>query len=145
MSQSAMKPAARRRARELALQGVYSWQMSGNDVSSIELHLATTNNMAKVDLAYFQALFGETVKQVEHLDLTVKPYLGRLPEELDPIEKAILRIATYELVERVDVPYKVVINEAIELAKNFGAEESHKFVNGVLDKAVKTLRKYEQN
>ena len=69
--------------------------------------------------------------------------MGRLPEELDPVEKAILRLATYELVERIDVPYKVVINEAIELAKSFGAEESHKFVNGVLDKAIKTLRKHE--
>ena len=140
-----MKPAARRKARELALQGVYSWQMSGNDVSGIELHLATTNNMAKVDMPYFQELFREVVKQVEHLDITMKPYLGRLPEELDPIEKAILRISTYELVSRIDVPYKVVINEGIELAKNFGAEESHKFVNGVLDKAVKTLRKHEQS
>ena len=75
--------------------------------------------------------------------MAIKPYLGRLPEELDPIEKAILRLATLELTQRVDVPYKVVINEAIELAKSFGAEESHKFVNGVLDKAVKTLRRHE--
>jgi N utilization substance protein B len=83
------------------------------------------------------------VKDCADLDKKIKPYLGRLPEELDPVEKAILRIATYELVGRIDVPYKVVINEAIELAKSFGAEESHKFVNGVLDKAIKTLRKDE--
>jgi transcription antitermination protein NusB len=139
-----MKPAARRRAREMALQGVYSWMLSNNDVASIELNLATTNEMGKVDMPYFQELLQGSIKQVADLDVAIKPYLGRLPEELDPIEKAILRIATYELTQRIDVPYKVVINEAIELAKVFGAEESHKFVNGVLDKAVRTLRKYEQ-
>ena len=83
------------------------------------------------------------MRKTAELDAKIKPYLGRLPEELDPVENAILRLATYELVERIDVPYKVVINEAIELAKSFGAEESHKFINGVLDKAIKTLRKHE--
>lgn len=139
-----MKPAARRRAREMALQGVYSWMLSNNDVASIELNLATSNEMGKVDMPYFQELLQGSIRQVTDLDAAIKPYLGRLPEELDPIEKAILRIATYELTQRIDVPYKVVINEAIELAKVFGAEESHKFVNGVLDKAVRTLRKHEQ-
>ena len=139
-----MKPAARRRAREMALQGVYSWMLSNNDVASIELNLATSNEMGKVDMPYFQELLHGSIKQVADLDVAIKQYLGRLPEELDPIEKAILRIATYELTQRIDVPYKVVINEAIELAKVFGAEESHKFVNGVLDKAVRTLRKHEQ-
>lgn len=140
-----MKPAARRRAREMALQGVYSWMLSNNDVASIELSLATSNEMSKVDMPYFQELLQNSVKEVAELDTAIKPYLGRLPEELDPIEKAILRIATYELTKRIDVPFKVVINEAIELAKVFGAEESHKFINGVLDKAVRTLRKHEQS
>jgi N utilization substance protein B len=117
--------------------------MSGNSISQIELTIATTNDMSKVDMEYFQALLNGVAQKVEELDATIKPYLGRLPEELDPVEKAILRIATYELVERMDVPKKVVINEAIELAKSFGAEDSHKFVNGVLDKAIKTLRKDE--
>ncbi|GAC15903.1 transcription antitermination factor NusB [Aliiglaciecola lipolytica] len=138
-----MKPAARRKARELAVQAVYSWQMSNNPVEQIELSIATSNNMEKVDMAYFQELLREVVKDSENLDKAIKPYLGRLPEELDVVEKAILRIATYELTARIDVPYKVVINEAIELAKSFGAEESHKFINGVLDKAIKTLRKHE--
>ncbi|MGB2105046.1 MAG: transcription antitermination factor NusB [Glaciecola sp.] len=138
-----MKPAARRKARELALQGIYSWQMNGNTIESVELHLATTNDMSKIDLVFFQELLRDTAKKVVELDVAIKPYLGRLPEELDPIEKAILRLATLELTQRIDVPYKVVINEAIELAKSFGAEESHKFVNGVLDKAVKTLRRHE--
>ncbi len=143
MSEAKMKPAARRKARELALQGIYSWQMNGNTIESVELHLATTNDMSKIDLVFFQELLRDTAKKVVELDVAIKPYLGRLPEELDPIEKAILRLATLELTQRIDVPYKVVINEAIELAKSFGAEESHKFVNGVLDKAVKTLRRHE--
>ncbi|TDF39793.1 transcription antitermination factor NusB [Alteromonadaceae bacterium M269] len=139
-----MKPSARRKARELAVQAVYSWQMTNNDVEQVELHIATTNNMKKVDMAFFQELLRSVVSECDELDAIIKPYLGRLPEELDPIEKAILRIATYELKQRIDVPYKVVINEAIELAKIFGAEESHKFINGVLDKAIKTLRKHEK-
>ena len=143
MSEAKMKPAARRKARELALQGIYSWQMNGNTIESVELHLATTNDMSKIDLVFFQELLRDTAKKVVELDVAIKPYLGRLPEELDPIEKAILRLATLELTQRIDLPYKVVINEAIELAKSFGAEESHKFVNGVLDKAVKTLRRHE--
>ena len=138
-----MKASARTKAREFAVQAVYSWQMSKNPVEQIELSIATSNNMEKVDSSYFCELLRAVVKDVELLDTKIKPYLGRLPEELDPVEKAILRISTYELLSRIDVPYKVVINEAIELAKTFGAEESHKFINGVLDKAVKTLRKDE--
>jgi len=138
-----VKPKARRLARELAVQAVYSWQMSKNAVEQIELSIVTSNDMKKVDTEYFLELLRAVVKDCDELDKKLKPYLGRLPEELDPVEKAILRIATYELVSRIDVPYKVVINEAIELAKSFGAEESHKFINGVLDKAIKTLRKDE--
>lgn len=138
-----MKPKARRRAREFAVQGVYSWQMSNNPVEQIELSIVTSNNMQKVDTDYFLEILRAVINDCAELDKKIKPYLGRLPEELDPVEKAILRIATYELLVRIDVPYKVVINEAIELAKSFGAEESHKFINGVLDKAIKTLRKDE--
>ncbi|OFC69558.1 transcription antitermination factor NusB [Alteromonas confluentis] len=139
-----MKVSARHKARELALQGIYSWQMSKNDIAQVELALATSNDMQKVDMVYFQAILRGVVENVETLDTKIKPYLGRLPEELDPIEKAVLRIATYELTERMDVPYRVIINESIELAKSFGAEESHKFINGALDKAVKTLRQHER-
>lgn len=139
-----MKPSARHKARELAVQGIYSWQMTKNPAQQIELHLATTSDMTKVDMAYFQELLRAVVNDYDTLDTRIRPYLGRLPEELDPVEKAVLRLATYELLERPDVPAKVVINEAIELAKSFGAEESHKFVNGVLDKAIRTLRKHEK-
>jgi N utilization substance protein B len=138
-----VKPKARRLAREFALQAVYSWQMTKNAVEKIELSMVAENNMQKVDTEYFLELLRGVVKDYAELDKKIKPYLGRLPEELDPVEKAILRIACYELIARIDVPYKVVINEAIELAKSFGAEESHKFINGVLDKAIKTLRKDE--
>jgi N utilization substance protein B len=132
-------------ARELALQGVYSWQMSNNPVEQVELMLATSNDMKKVDMTFFQSLLRGTVAGYDELDQAIKPYLGRLPEELDPIEQSILRIATYELTQCIETPYKVIINEAIELAKSFGAQDSHKFINGVLDKAVKTLRKHERS
>lgn len=139
-----MKVSNRHRARELAVQGVYSWQLSGNTTEQVELNLATSNDIKKVDMAFFQRLLRGAIDNVDTLDKTVKPYLGRLPEELDPIEKAILRLATFELVHCIDVPYRVVINEAVELAKTFGAQESHKFINGALDKAVKTLRQDER-
>ena len=139
-----MKVSARHKARELALQGIYSWQMSKNAIEQVELALATSNDMQKVDLAYFQSLLRGVAKDVDAVDTAIRPYLGRLPEELDPIEQAILRMATFELTQRMAVPYRVIINEAIELAKTFGAEESHKFINGALDKAVRTLRKDER-
>jgi N utilization substance protein B len=139
-----VKPAARKKARVLALQALYSYLMSGNDMRQIELTIATTNDMTKVDMEYFQAILHGIDGDLETIDKTYKPYLGRLPEELDPIEKSIMRLATFELTQRIDTPFKVVINEAIELAKTFGAEESHKFINGALDKAVKTLRKDER-
>lgn len=139
-----MKPAHRKQARVLALQTLYAWQVSGNDIKQVELSVVTSNDMTKVDMEYYQAIVQAVTNDVEALDLKFKPYLGRLPEELDPIEQAIMRLATAELIERFDTPFKVVINEAIELAKSFGAEESHKFINGALDKAVKTLRKDER-
>lgn len=140
-----MKPAHRKQARVLALQALYAWAMSGNDMTQVELSIVTTNDMTKVDMEYFQAILKGVSADVAALDKTYKPYLGRLPEEMDPIEKAIMRLATVELINRLDTPYKVVINEAIELAKSFGAEDSHKFINGALDKAVKTLRKDERS
>ncbi|MBT1452296.1 transcription antitermination factor NusB [Glaciecola sp. XM2] len=139
-----MKPAARKKARTLALQALYSYLMSGNEMRQVELAMATSNDMSQVDMEYFQAILHGVDADPEAIDAAYKPYLGRLPEELDPIEKSIMRLATFELIERIDTPFKVVINEAIELAKTFGAEESHKFINGALDKAVKTLRKDER-
>ncbi|RTE85559.1 MULTISPECIES: transcription antitermination factor NusB [Gammaproteobacteria] len=139
-----MKPAARRKARRLAIQAVYSWQLSENSVTDIEAEFLTDNDVSKVDVEYFQDLLKGVAKQVSSLDEALTPFTDRPFSELDQIERAILRVAAYELKQRLDVPYKVVMNEAIELAKAFGADDSHRFVNGVLDKAVDTLRSARQ-
>jgi len=139
-----VKVAGRKKARELAMQAIYSWQMTGNPVAEIELNIATQQDMNKVDMGFFQDALRYVAHNCDELDEAYKIYVTDRPlADIDPIEKAILRLATFELVKRIDVPYKVVINEAIELGKEFGAEDSHKFVNGVLDKAVRLLRKDE--
>lgn len=127
------------------MQGLYSWLMTANNIEQIELATVASSDVKQVDMAFFQDLLRNTVANAEQLDIAVKPYLGRLPEEIDAVEKSIIRLAVYELIHRLDVPYKVVINEAIELAKTFGAADSHKFVNGVLDKAVKKFRADERS
>lgn len=135
-----MKPAARRKARKLAVQAIYSWQLSQNSMSDIEAQFLTDNDTSKVDVDYFLALVRGVAGQSSVLDEALEPYLDRPLKDLDQVERAVLRLAAYELRERLDVPYKVAINEAIELAKSFGADDSHRFVNGVLDKAIDSLR-----
>lgn len=135
-----MKPAARRRARECAVQALYSWQVSHNDIADVELEFLAEQDVKGADIAYFRELFTGAALNAPELDKLMAPYLSRLLDELGQIERAILRVATYELTKRDDIPYKVVINEAIELAKIFGAEDSHKFVNGVLDKVAPRVR-----
>lgn len=135
-----MKPAARRRARECAVQALYSWQLSKNDIADIELQFLSEQDVKDVDISYFRELLAGVAIQAEKLDALMAPYLSRQLEELGQVERAVLRIALFELSKRDDVPYKVAINEAIELAKVFGAEDSHKFVNGVLDKVAPTVR-----
>ncbi|MGK2960316.1 MAG: transcription antitermination factor NusB [Candidatus Malihini olakiniferum] len=135
-----MKPAARHRARECAVQALYSWQLSKNDIADIELQFLIEQDVKDVDINYFRELMAGVAMQAEKLDAFMAPYLSRPLEELGQVERAVLRIALFELSKRDDVPYKVVINEAIELAKVFGAEDSHKFVNGVLDKLAPTVR-----
>ncbi|AFR02463.1 transcription antiterminator NusB [Pectobacterium brasiliense] len=136
-----MKPAARRRARECAVQALYSWQLSKNDIADVEHQFLSEQDVKDVDIAYFRELLAGVATQAEKLDQLMAPFLSRQIEELGQVEKAILRLAMFELSKREDVPYKVAINEAIELAKIFGAEDSHKFVNGVLDKAAPSVRK----
>jgi|TARA_B110000091_G_scaffold93258_1_gene101739 N utilization substance protein B len=136
-----VKPAARRKARILALQAVYSWQLSGNAIADIEQQMLIENDVTKIDVEYFKDLASGVAVNYKLLDESVSPHLTRPFDDLDMVERAILRLSSYELKFREDVPYKVAINEGIELAKIFGAEDSHKFVNGVLDKAVKHLRK----
>ncbi|MCG8707139.1 transcription antitermination factor NusB [Brenneria sp. 4F2] len=136
-----MKPAARRRARECAVQALYSWQLSKNDIADIELQFLSEQDVKDVDITYFRELLAGVATQSEKLDQLMAPFLSRQLDELGQVERAILRLAMFELSKRDDVPYKVAINEAIELAKIFGAEDSHKFVNGVLDKAAPSVRK----
>ncbi|GAA0510253.1 transcription antitermination factor NusB [Tatumella terrea] len=135
-----MKPAARRRARECALQALYSWQISNNDISDVEYQFLAEQDVKDVDVNYFREILAGVANNSAYLDGLMQPYLTRRLEELGQVEKAALRIALYELSKRDDVPYKVAINEGIELAKVFGAEDSHKFVNGVLDKAAPQIR-----
>ena len=132
-----MKPSERRKARHFAVQAIYQWQMTQDNVADIEEQFKLDQDMKGVDLGYFRGLLFGVAGNVNKLDSTFSPFLSRKLEDLDLVDKAILRLATFELLFRQDVPYRVVINEGIELAKAFAAEDSHKFVNGVLDKLVK--------
>ena len=134
----------RSNARKKAMQALYQWSMSGNELKDIEVQFQTEQDMSKVDTDYFHNLLFEVPKNLNDLDEKLAPIMtDRKDDELDPVEQAILRISTYELLHRLDVPYQVVINEAVDLALSFGADQSHKFINGVLDKLAHELRKIE--
>ena len=135
--------AERRKARHYGMQALYQWHMAGAAVSDIEAEFRTDYDFSHVDLAYFQALLHEIPACVDELDEALTPLLDRKLDDLDPIERTLLRMGMYELTRRIDVPYKVVINEEVALAKKFGATDSHKYVNGVLDKAARQIRKVE--
>jgi transcription antitermination protein NusB len=137
------KPSLRKKARRYAVQGIYQWHLSGNAINDIEMQFLETINQAKVDIEYFREILVKTLVSVTELDELLTPYMQREFEEVNPVELAVLRLACFELKERMDVPYKVVINEALELTKTFGASEGHKFVNGILDKLAKQLRPLE--
>lgn len=136
-------PAARSRARRRALQAVYAWQLAGTPVASLLEQFRSEQNMEVADLAYFEDLVAGVVRHCAELDAALKDCLDRDIGQVDPVERAVLRIATYELVHRLDVPWRVVLNEAIKTSKRFGAEHGHTYVNGVLDKAAQTLRSEE--
>jgi transcription antitermination protein NusB len=137
------KPSTRKKARRYAVQGIYQWQMSGNPIEEIELQFLETINQAKVDIEYFREILVNTLASVKQIDTDLEPIVQRDFSEVNPVELAVLRLACYELKSRMDIPYKVVINEALELTKTFGAEDGHKFVNGILDKLAKQLRPLE--
>ncbi len=124
----------RTRARHRILQALYQWELTQHDLHDIEKHFHEDQDMRRVDIEYFKELLHEIPKQKEAIDAKLEPLLDRPIDQLDPIEINILRIAAYELIKRIDIPYKAIINEAVELAKAFGAEDSHKFVNGVVDR-----------
>lgn len=134
---------ARTRARRLAMQGLYEWQVSNNSPRDVLVHLHETQEMDNVDSSYLSELMLKVPEHAPQLDEAIKPLLSRVLDEVDPVELSILRLAAYEFAHRPDIPYRVVINEAIELAKKFGAEEGHKFINGVLDKLAAQLRATE--
>jgi len=137
--------AMRRSARSFALQALYQWQMSGNSVTDIELQFRMDNDMSGTDLPLFSELLHGIPANAGELDKAYEPFLDRNLDDLDPIERAVLRIGSFELVHRIVVPYKVVINESVELAKTFGATESHRYINGVLDKLAARVRMSEIN
>ena len=137
-------PAARRKARHYAMQALYQWKMSASALNVIEAEFYADNDMSKADTEYFRELLHSVPARLEEVDNLYTQYLeARDANELDPVTQALLRMATYELMARIDVPYKVVINEAVSLAKKFGATDSHKFVNGVLDKVAAQVREVE--
>jgi len=134
------KAGDRRRARVLAMQGLYQRHFSKSSISDIEAEFMVDNDMSKVDLLYFRDLLRGVHREQGELDRLLEPFLDRPLGEVDPIELAIVRLGAYELKNRLDVPYRVVINEGIELAKRFGGTEGHKFVNSILDKLSRRLR-----
>ena len=140
-----MRASPRRRAREFALQGLYQRDLSGNAIPAIRAQLADAGGFALADHAYFDALWAGVTAEYDALVLLVSPELDRRAAELSPIERAILVIGAWELAHRPEIPCRVVINEAIELAKSYGGTDGHKFVNGVLDKVAATLRATEMD
>ena len=134
---------SRHRSREFALQGLYQWQLAGTDVVTIEQQLTAVKGFDQSDAGYFSALLTGAVREMQRLEQLLQPHLDRKFSALSPIERAILLIAGYEFIHQPDVPYKVVINEAVELAKSYGGTDGHKYVNGVLDKLAAQVRPAE--
>jgi len=127
----------------MAVQALYSWEMSGTDLETIEAGFHTDNNMNKVDTALFHSLLFGVPRHLSDLDSTFEPYLDRENKQLDPISRAVLRLSTYELMFSIEVPYKVAINEAVNLAKTYGPTDSFRFINGVLDQVAAEKRAIE--
>ena len=134
---------ARRRSRELALQGLYQWLVGGGDAASIDAHMHEQDGFDKADRAHFDALLHGCISEAAVLDGVLAKFVDRKTTELSPVEHAVLMIGAYELKHCIDIPYKVAINEAVELAKSFGGTDGHKYVNGVLDKTAADLRPVE--
>nr|HMO48590.1 transcription antitermination factor NusB [Rubrivivax sp.] len=128
--------APRRRAREAALQGLYQWLLSGADGAEIEAHLQEQADFDKLDRVHFDALLHGGIREAAAIDALLARHVDRKTSLLSPVEHAVLMIGVYELMHCIDVPYRVAINEGVELAKSFGGTDGHKYVNGVLDKAA---------
>ena len=138
-----VNPAKRHKARRYAVQALYHWQMTDDSAQDVIDYMMPDVNQNKTDLEYFEELVHKVIAQRETIDEALVPHLDRDLASVDPVERAILRLATYELQSHPEIPYRVVINEAIEQCKTFGAEEGHKYVNGVMDKAAAVIREVE--
>jgi transcription antitermination protein NusB len=132
---------ARRRARELAVQGLYQWLLSPGEAGVIESDIsAAAIGFARADQAHFQALLHGSIREIEALHAAIAPFIDRTLQELSPVEHATLLVGSYELMHHAEIPYRVVINEAVEIAKTFGGTDGYKYVNGVLDRVAGQLR-----
>ena len=133
----------KQRARKLALQAVYQWSMSGHEIAEIEAQFRVANTMEKVDVDYFSKLIHEVPKQLGQLETALLPLLDRPIEDLNPIELAVLRLGAYELIFCLEIPYRIVLDEWVSLAKDFGSIEGHRYVNGVLNNLARQVRTTE--
>lgn len=130
-------------ARELAVQGLYEWLIAGNDARAIERRLAEVKSFEKADRALLDELLNGVIREAPELEAHLTPLLDRKPSALSPVERAVLLLGAYELLHRLETPYRVVINEAVELAKSYGGTDGYKYVNGVLDRLAARLRSVE--
>jgi len=134
---------ARRRAREFALQGLYEWLLNRADAGAVDAHVREQDGFDKCDREHFDLLLHGTIREAEAIDAALAAHIDRKVELLSPIEHAALMIGTFELMRCIEIPYKVAINEAVELAKSFGGTDGHKYVNGVLDQVAAEVRRIE--
>lgn len=141
---SKFNPWARRRSRRALVQAVYQWQMADTDTSIVEREFLESEALRKADVEFFSELLRGVLHHVDEVDALFSSYLDRELRSLDQVELAVLRLGAFELRHRIDVPYRVVIDEYVELAKLFGAEDSYKYINGVLDRLARETRKIER-
>lgn len=130
----------RSKAREYAIQALYQWILTGHDAVQIDAQFVNEHDMEKTDIHYFQEVLHQVIDHKPSLTDLTRDYLTRAFDSVDPVEQAILLLGCYELQYRPDIPYKVIINEAVELGKTFGAEDGHKFINGILDRVAASVR-----
>ena len=133
----------RHRAREFALQGLYQWLLNDEDAGAIEAHIREAHGFNKADAEHFDALLYGSIREASTLREAITPFIDRPLTQVSPVEHVALLIGAYELKNHLEIPYRVVINEAVELTKSFGGVDGHKYVNGVLDKLAAKLRSIE--
>ena len=137
------KPKQKQKARRLLVQALYSWDVGGTDLIDIGAEFHVDNDMGKVDTSLFHNILFGVPKNLAEIDASYEPHLDRESKDLDPVSRAVLRIASYEMLYSIEVPYKVVINEGVNLAKTYGPTDAFKFINGVLDKVAVDRRAIE--